>query len=81
MSAEVPIVIRPAVLWERSPRVVEATVGVSVRTLKRWSAEEGLTVHTRGQRTGKRDYWFTDEVLAFLRATGRTNHETTTQED
>lgn len=68
--------IIPVVLWEDQPDVVKAVTGKSVHTLKRWSREEGLTVHTRGKGSGSRDYWMTDEYIAFLRATGRTNHET-----
>jgi hypothetical protein len=69
------IALTPIALWEDEPEAVKAVTGRSVHTLKRWSAREGLTVHTRGKGSGKRDYWLTDEVLAFLRATGRTNHD------
>ena len=68
------VAVRPVVLFEDQPEIVKATIGRSVHTLKRWS-REGLTKHTRGTGTGARDFWFTDEVVAFLRATSKTNHE------
>lgn len=69
------VAVQPIALWEDEPAIVKAVVGRSVHTLKRWSREEGLTMHTRGKGTGKRDYWLTDELTAFLRATGKTNHD------
>jgi hypothetical protein len=68
------VAIRPIAIWEDQPAVVKAVSGRSVHTLKRWE-REGLTKHTRGRGTGARDFWFVDEIEAFLRATSRTNHD------
>lgn len=79
MNTPVVVQVRREIVWFDEPEVVKAVTGRSVYQLMRW-ASEGLTVHVRtyprkNSEPVTRKFVLTDELIAFLRATSRTNHE------
>lgn len=83
MSANPPemvVTTYAKVLWEDQKEMVIATVGRTPRQLRKY-ATEGLSTYTRGKGTGKRYFWITDEVIAFLKATSRNSNDDSVDDD
>lgn len=62
------IAIRPALVWSDKPAHCFAAIGKMPYTLRQWE-KEGLKAYLRGKR--KRRCYVVDEVVAFIKATGK----------
>jgi len=67
----VDVAIRPAIVRSDRPDHCEAAVSIPPSTLKKWSRYEGLAFTQRGSGQRVRWYWIVDDIVAFVRATGK----------